>query len=142
MTPEKSRILMTIKQHIDDSIYNDFSKFWTNKLDKIQPMKANDPKNFFKNIRHLRGTGPHNNGTLLLIMIQLQTLTNKQKFLPTLGKTHSQTTPPIITIDMQLTIIMKSDTGYSITWASLTHIKIQILIDSPETLQLQNPHTI
>ena len=35
MTPEKSRILLTIKQHIDDSIYNDFSKFWTNKLDKI-----------------------------------------------------------------------------------------------------------
>ena len=136
MTPDKSRTLLTIKQHIDDSIYNDFSKFWTNELDKIQPMRANDPKNFFKNIRHLRGTGPHNNGTHLKINNDIITDPQQQSeiaYSPILGKTILQTN----TTDMQSTTIMRSDTGYTTTWTSLTHTKIQTLT---ETQPLQNPY--
>ena len=39
-------------------------------------MRSNDPKNVFKNIRHLRGTGPHNNG--IHLKINNDTITDPQ----------------------------------------------------------------
>ena len=95
MTPEKARILMTIKLHIDDSINHDFSKFWINKLNKIQPTRTNDPKSFFKNIRFLRGTGPHNNGTHIIHNNDIITDPQQQSeiFANTWENTYIQHTP-------------------------------------------------
>ena len=67
MTPDKAYILQKIKQHIDISYNNDFARFWTNKLKHLEPIKNINPSNFFQNIKHLKGTGPHNSGTYLNI---------------------------------------------------------------------------
>ena len=90
LTIDKSRILLNIKHLIDESTYNDFSRFWTNKLNSIIPIKNTDPSKFFSTIKHLRGTGKHNTGTYL--KINNDTLTDPQAqamLLLTLGRTHT-----------------------------------------------------
>ena len=67
MINDKARTLLKIKQLIDESSDNDFTRFWTNKLNSLAPIKNSDPRKFFANIKHLRGTGRHNTGTYLTI---------------------------------------------------------------------------
>ena len=67
MTNDKTRILLKIKELIDESSDNDFTRFWTNKLNSLIPIINSDPSKFFANIKHLRGTGQHIIGTYLTI---------------------------------------------------------------------------
>ena len=73
---------MNIKRHIDESFNNDFSKFWTNRLHNIEPIKNSDPRQIFRNTKYLRGIGEHNTGPYLIDNNKLlQIHKNEQKLL-------------------------------------------------------------
>ena len=94
------------------------------------------PKTSLKTLDTYEALEPHNNGTHLKINNDIITDPQQQSeiaYSPILGKTTLQTN----TTDMQSTTIMRSDTGYTTTWTSLTHTKIQTLT---ETQPLQNPY--
>ena len=97
MTRDKALILNKIKQHIDESFDTDFSRFWTNKLKQLEPIKNTNPSTFFQNIKHLRGSGPHNSGTHLNVNNTIITDPQLQAnaFADTWENTYTNHTPNI-----------------------------------------------
>ena len=65
MNNNKSLTLIKIKALIDTSMRADYDCYWQNKTKLLDDIRTSNPKEFFRKIKHFKGTGPKDLETFL-----------------------------------------------------------------------------